>query len=149
MWQLRIRFLSLPSAWSLVLIVGTQAAFIKSTPPTHEHILLQTLDLQLWMRGAQISQTCFHYNTLTLVPCAQKNRPSIWSSGCFHHTWGLRSKVISLNRSSRNFPSGPVTRAPHSRCRGPEFNPWLGNKIPQATAKDSTCCSWDPAQPNK
>ena len=29
----------------------------------------------------------------------------------------------------RDYPSGPVARTPHSRCRGLGFDPWSGNQI--------------------
>ena len=37
----------------------------------------------------------------------------------------------------RYFPSGPLAKTLCSQCWGPEFDPWLGNQIPQATAKRS------------
>ena len=30
-------------------------------------------------------------------------------------------------RMSGAFPRGPVAETPSSQCRGPGFNPWLGN----------------------
>ena len=41
----------------------------------------------------------------------------------------------------RDFPGGPVAKTPYSQCRGPEFDPWSGNKITHATDKDPACCS--------
>ena len=37
----------------------------------------------------------------------------------------------------RDFLSGPLAKTLCSQCWGPEFDPWLGNQIPQATAKRS------------
>ena len=37
----------------------------------------------------------------------------------------------------RDFPGGPVTKTLRSQCRGPRFDPWLGNQIPHAATKDS------------
>ena len=34
-----------------------------------------------------------------------------------------------------NFSDGPVAKTLCSQCRGPGFNPWLGNKIPHAAIK--------------
>ena len=34
-----------------------------------------------------------------------------------------------------DFPGAPVAKMPCSQCRGPKFNPWIGNEIPQATKK--------------
>ena len=32
-----------------------------------------------------------------------------------------------FKKKNRNFPGGPVVKSLCSPCRGPEFNPWLGN----------------------
>lgn len=41
--------------------------------------------------------------------------------------------VFLLKCKRRNFPSGPVMQTPHCLCRGPGFDPWLGElKIPHA-----------------
>ena len=62
---------------------------------------------------------------------------------------------------AKDFPSGSLTKTPHSQCRGPGFNPCQGTRsdmlqltgvhIPQlkiayATGKikDATCCIQDP-----
>ena len=35
---------------------------------------------------------------------------------------------IKLNEMKNlDFPGGPVDKTPCSQCRGPGFNPWLGN----------------------
>ena len=50
---------------------------------------------------------------------------------------------VSLERERRtlkccwDFSGGPVTKTPSSQCRGPGFNPWSGNWIPQATTESS------------
>ena len=43
----------------------------------------------------------------------------------------------------RDFPGGPVAETPHSQCRGPGFDPWLGNEIPHAARRDPTDHSED------
>ena len=53
-----------------------------------------------------------------------------------------------LNYIARDFPGGPVAKTPHSQCRGRGFDPWSGNWIPHATAKDPTCCNEDPVYHN-
>ena len=44
-------------------------------------------------------------------------------------------RLFSIIRHYREFPGGPVAKTLYSQCRGPGFNPWSGNWIPQATAK--------------
>ena len=36
-----------------------------------------------------------------------------------------------------DFLDGPVAKTLSSQCRGLSFNPWAGNKIPDATTKRS------------
>ena len=36
-------------------------------------------------------------------------------------------KSPDLKNLTRDFPGGPVAKAPHSQCRGPRFDPWSGN----------------------
>ena len=37
-------------------------------------------------------------------------------------------RMASIKKSTNGeFPGGPVVRTPHFHCRGPGFNPWLGN----------------------
>ena len=38
---------------------------------------------------------------------------------------------------------GPVAVTPHSQCRGPGFNIWLGNWIPHASTKSSRAATKD------
>ena len=33
----------------------------------------------------------------------------------------------SYKRATWDFPGGPVSKIPHSQCRGPGFDPWSGN----------------------
>ena len=41
-------------------------------------------------------------------------------------------------KMNRDLPGGgSVAKTLFSQCRGPEFNPWSGNKVPQATTKSS------------
>ena len=35
--------------------------------------------------------------------------------------------IINSFKKSRDFPGGPVVENPGSQCRGPGFDPWLGN----------------------
>ena len=40
----------------------------------------------------------------------------------------LGNVIFSLKkRILRDFPGGIVDETPHSQCRGPRFDPWLGN----------------------
>ena len=59
------------------------------------------------------------------------------------------NKLISFYPYSCSFPlisdqdhstlwdltGGPMAKTPHSQCRRPELDPWLGNKIPHAAKK--------------
>ena len=36
-------------------------------------------------------------------------------------------KTLIQKDTCRNFPGGPVSKTLRSQCRGPRFNPWLGN----------------------
>ena len=56
---------------------------------------------------------------------------------------------LSARAESRDFPGGPVAKAPGAQCRGPRFNPWSGNKILSAATKDPKGHNQDPVQPNK
>ena len=56
---------------------------------------------------------------------------------------------VCLKTGFRDFSGGPVAKTPRSQCRGPGYNPWLGNYIPHAAAKsfcastkDPVCWSW-------
>lgn len=37
------------------------------------------------------------------------------------------------------FPGGPVTKTPHSHCRGPRFKPWPGSYILYDATKNPAC----------
>ena len=37
------------------------------------------------------------------------------------------TKEMTFKLKPREFPGGPVAKTPCSRCRGPGFDPWLGN----------------------
>ena len=54
-----------------------------------------------------------------------------------------------MKESLWDFPGGPVAKTPCSQCRGPGFNPWLGNSIQHAATKDSASRNEDAVQPNK
>ena len=36
-------------------------------------------------------------------------------------------KILHNNVQTEDFPGGPVAKTPCSQCRGPGFDPWLGN----------------------
>ena len=44
-------------------------------------------------------------------------------------------RPIIKTTDSWDFPGGPAAKTLCSQCRGPGFNPWLGNLIPHAAAK--------------
>ena len=49
-------------------------------------------------------------------------------------------KTFSIKLTFRlDFPGGPVAKTLRSQCRGLRFDPWSGNKISHATAKDPVC----------
>ena len=39
----------------------------------------------------------------------------------------ILSKCDTKSTNNKDFPGGPVGMTLCSQCRGPEFNPWLGN----------------------
>ena len=43
--------------------------------------------------------------------------------------WYNLIKELFKNGRFRDFPDGSVAKTPHSQCRDPEFDPWLGNWI--------------------
>ena len=45
----------------------------------------------------------------------------------------------------RDFSGGPAVQTPCSQCKGSRFNPWSGNEILYATAKDPAVKTKDPA----
>ena len=97
---------------------------VSCTPPTHSDPNPQHTTLKL--------SFCFLYFTRLWAP---------WSQD---HTLSLcPQNSAEYNILMRNFPCGPVAKAPCSQCRGPRFNPWSGNWIPHAAAKDSVCLSKD------
>lgn len=44
----------------------------------------------------------------------------------------------------RDFSGGPAVHTPHSQCKGSRFNPWSGNEILYAAAKDPAVKAEDP-----
>ena len=44
----------------------------------------------------------------------------------------------------RDCPGGPVTETPHSQCRGPRFDPWLGTRshMPQLKIPHTRTKTW-------
>ena len=44
-------------------------------------------------------------------------------------------KNTILRSGNRDFPGSPVAKTLRFQCKGPRFDPWLGNWIPHATAK--------------
>ena len=55
----------------------------------------------------------------------------------------------SKDTHSRDFPGGPVAKTPHSQCREPGFDPWLGNLIPHAATESLHAATKDPTCRNK
>ena len=49
-------------------------------------------------------------------------------------------KTLIQKDTCRNFPGGPVSKTLRSQCRGPRFNPWLGNQILQAYCNQESTC---------
>lgn len=45
----------------------------------------------------------------------------------------------------KDFSGGLTVHTPHSQCKGSRFNPWSGNEIPYAAAKDPAVKAEDPA----
>ena len=42
-----------------------------------------------------------------------------------------------------------MAKIPHSQCRGPRFDPWLGNWVTHAATKSSHATTNDPTSCNK
>ena len=57
---------------------------------------------------------------------------------------GKGDRLLSSKMQAQDVPGGPVAKILSSQCRGPEFNPWSGNQIPQATTKSSRATTKDP-----
>ena len=69
----------------------------------------------------------FHRSRLILLLCHPNQGPQL-----------LQAPLSSTTKQAQDFPGGPVAKTPCSQCRGPRFNPWSGNYIPQAEAKISS-----------
>lgn len=56
---------------------------------------------------------------------------------------GWERRLATYKTNEQDFPDDPVARIQHSNCRGPGFNPWLGNYILHAATKikDPKCCN--------
>ena len=59
----------------------------------------------------------------------------------------VTSYFIKSKLQEVGLPGGPVAKTPSPQCRGPRFEPWSGNLIPQAATmslhaatKDSARC---------
>ena len=53
--------------------------------------------------------------------------------------WQIRNKrrkKIRRKRREKNFHGPPVGKTPCFQCRGPGFDPWSGNYIPQMATKN-------------
>ena len=86
------------------------------------------------------------------------NDPTLWYTAV--HSCVPQSVVsnsLAWESQRRDFLGNPVAKTPCFYCKGPRFNPWLGNWIPHAPIKsshaatkteDPECHNWDPAQPN-
>ena len=59
-----------------------------------------------------------------------------------HKSRGIRKRWHE-NKADGDFPGIPVAKTPCSQCRGPGFDPWPGNQMPHATARDPACCNED------
>ena len=51
-----------------------------------------------------------------------------------------------LKRGGEGFHGASVVKTLRSQCRGPEFNPWLGNYIPHAATKKISCAATETQQ---
>ena len=47
----------------------------------------------------------------------------------------LLVEIEKIRRRRVGIPGSPVAKTPSSQCKGPRFNPWLGNWFPHATTK--------------
>ena len=76
---------------------------------------------------------------IKLTICKVEPSHSAYAQIC---TLPLKKKGLT-----RDFPGGLVARTPHSQCRAPLFDPWLGNYVPRATTKSlhTTRKTKDPA----
>ena len=59
---------------------------------------------------------------------------------CFSFKEVMLVFTISLLKRHllQDFPGGPAAKTLHSQCRGPGFDPWSGNYIPQASTRSSS-----------
>ena len=53
-------------------------------------------------------------------------------------------REANIKQIFRDFSGSPMAKIPCSQCRGLEFDPWSGNKIPQAVMKCSDAATKDP-----
>ena len=42
-------------------------------------------------------------------------------------SFGSKCGKVVMKPALGDFPGGPVANTSHSQCRGPRFDPWLGN----------------------
>ena len=57
----------------------------------------------------------------------QKSIRIVNSTELFDLKFLVSELVLPLLGLFRDLPGGPVAKTPHSRCRGPGFDPWSGN----------------------
>ena len=50
-------------------------------------------------------------------------------------SWDFPCSLLHTSAQPVPFPCGPVAETPGSQCRGPGFDPWWENQIPQAATK--------------
>ena len=53
-------------------------------------------------------------------------------------------REANIKQIFSDFSGSPMAKIPCSQCRGLEFDPWSGNKIPQAMTKSSDAATKDP-----
>ena len=52
--------------------------------------------------------------------------------------------ITKIKYNSKDFPGSPVAKTLHYQCKGPRFDLWLGNYIPNAKTKSSLATTKDP-----
>ena len=92
----------------------------------------------------------------TMPPCPQvtgKPMEALLAPGICTITFQASAvtRVVSwsyalLKRDGEGFHGGSVVKTLRSQCRGPGFNPWLGNQIPHAATKKISCATTETQQ---
>ena len=103
------------------------------------HPLIPKILLVFWISWVIYTHSCFLFVHTSLYVCLLTALPSsVLESNCslrlqgpttcspsIHQSWV--QSVTHLKWCSWDFPGGPVARTVCSQCRGPGFDPWLGN----------------------